>query len=770
MNRVGLIYILFVPFFFILLSACSNTKYLKEGEVLYTGSSVDVVDSNMKRKERKELEETLNSITVPEPNSKFLGLRPKLFIWNIAGTPKKEKSIRSKFKNLGEPPVLLSDLNLSFNEELLDSRLENTGYFHATVTGDTVVKKKRAKAEYTATAGPRYSIAEVFFPQDSAVITKTILEAAENTLLKPGDPYDLDIIKTERLRIDAYLKERGFYYFDEGYIIVKVDSTIGNHQVNMYINLKPETPENARRVFTMNDIFVYSNYSLATAQEDTNKNNAVFYEGYYVVDKENKYKPKLFQQAILFNPGDVYSRTNHNRTLNRLITLDLFKFVKNRFEPVELRDSFKLDDFYYLTPYPKKSIRAELSGNTKTNNFTGSQITFGFKNRNTFKGGELLSVNAHLGFEVQVSGNTKGNSYRTGADAALSIPRFWIPFLNLNTRGGYLPRTNIKVGFELLNRSKLYTINSFNTSFGFAWKESEIVQHEFNPISVNYVQPIKVTEEYKRRVLSEPSLQNVVDTQFILGSTYNYLLDELSRGNPFKSGFYFDGMLDLSGNIAGLFNKNDILNGKTSRIAGAVFSQYIKAQGDFRYYFNLGKSSVLANRLIAGFGYPYGNSITLPFIKQFFVGGNNSVRAFRSRSIGPGTYLPPQLGTSDFLADQSGDIKLEINTEYRAKLGGIFHGALFADAGNTWLYRDNPYAPKPGAVFDKDFLKELAVGAGVGLRLDITILVLRLDVAIPLRKPYLAEGERWVMNQIDFGNKEWRKENIIFNLAIGYPF
>ena len=561
MKLKGVLYFLSIPICICFIAGCSNTKYLKEGEVLYTGSTVEVVDSNMNRKTRKGLESELNSMTVPEPNSRFLGLRHKLLIYNIAGTPKKENSLRGKLKNkLGEPPVLLSDVNLTYNEEMLDSRLENSGYFHANVSGDTVVKNKRAEAIYTATAGPRYSIASVQFLQDSnSVVAKTILETAENSLLKPGEPYSLDVIKAERLRIDAFLKERGFYYFDENYLIVQVDSTIGNQQVNMYINIKPETPEVARRAYTINDIFVYSNYSLATAQEDTNKNNAVFHDGYYVVDQENKYKPKLFQQAILFNPGDVYSRRQHNRTLNRLITLDLFKFVKNRFEPVENVDSFKLDNFYYLTPYPKKSIRAEISGNTKTNNFTGTQITFGFRNRNTFKGGELLSVNVHAGFEVQVSGNqsgtTAGNSYRTGADAAISIPRFWVPFFKLNTRGGFMPKTNIKLGFEVLNRSKLYTINSFNSTFGYVWKESEIREHEFNPISINYVQPIKVTDEYKTRVLTEPALQNVVDTQFIIGSTYNYLFNQLVQGSPFKSGFYFDGLLDLSGNVAGLFNK-----------------------------------------------------------------------------------------------------------------------------------------------------------------------------------------------------------------------
>ena len=187
-----------------------------------------------------------------------------------------------------------------------------------------------------------------------------------------------------------------------------------------------------------------------------------------------------------------------------------------------------------------------------------------------------------------------------------------------------------------------------------------------------------------------------------------------------------------------------------------------------RYYLKAGRNSVWASRLLAGFGLPYGNSGSLPFIKQFFIGGNNSIRAFRSRSIGPGTSVPKGFGTSTFLPDQSGDIKLEMNTEYRAKLIGIVNGAVFVDAGNIWLY--NKDTAQAGGQFSNQFLKELAVGTGVGLRVDVSFLVLRLDLAFPLRKPYLPDGQRWVIDQIDFGSGSWRRQNLVFNLAIGYPF
>ncbi|HYD92101.1 MAG TPA: BamA/TamA family outer membrane protein, partial [Flavobacterium sp.] len=234
-----------------------------------------------------------------------------------------------------------------------------------------------------------------------------------------------------------------------------------------------------------------------------------------------------------------------------------------------------------------------------------------------------------------------------------------------------------------------------------------------------------------------------------------------------KHTFYYKGSLDLAGNIAGLVTGANVKQGDTTKVLGVAFSQFVKMEHDFRHYMRLGENSQLASRIIAGVGLPYGNSSELPFIRQFFIGGTNSIRAFRARSIGPGTFRP-DVDQYDFLPDQSGDIKLEMNTEYRAKLFSVVHGALFVDAGNIWLWNDNE--AKPGAQFSGDFLNELAVGTGAGLRIDLSFLVLRLDLAWPLRKPWRPEGDRWVVDEIDFGSKYWRKENLVFNLAIGYPF
>jgi len=309
-------------------------------------------------------------------------------------------------------------------------------------------------------------------------------------------------------------------------------------------------------------------------------------------------------------------------------------------------------------------------------------------------------------------------------------------------------------------------LNSFKGSFGYLWKENIRKEHQLNITDIHYVSPNNVTDLYYAQIVENPTLAKVIEKQLIFGPTYSYTYTNTME-TARKHTIYYKGTFDTSATLAGLLTGSNVKKGDTTKVFGVPFSQFLKLENDFRHYMKLGPDSQLASRIIIGAGYGYGNSTELPFIKQFFIGGTNSIRAFRSRSIGPGSYIP-ETEASSFLPDQSGDIKLEFNTEYRAKLFSIVKGAVFVDAGNIWLMHKNPN--KPGAEFSNKFLDQIAVGTGVGLRFDLSFLLLRTDFAFPLRKPSLGEGNRWVIDQIDFGSGSWRKENLIFNLAIGYPF
>jgi len=767
-NHINQFYIkciaLFSLFFIV---GCSNTKYLPEGDLLYTGGSVTVKDSIMKKKDRKALESELETLLRPKPNKQIFGLRPKLLIYNLAGEPKKEKGIRYWLRNkVGEAPVLFSQVDLDYNASVLRNFTENRGYFKTRVSADSTARNKRVTAEYTVTPRKQYIIKSVTFPDDSLKMSKIIARSHRRSLLKVGKPYDLDVIKAERERIDARLKEKGYFYFNPDYILAKVDSSKGDHEVKIRLVIKDDTPAKALTSYKIEKIFVYPNYSLTNDTAVYRKKNITQYKDFTIIDTADTFKPRIYDRTIYFKKGDVYNRKDHNLTLNRFVNLGTFSFVKNEFK---LSDSIPntLDSYYYLTLLPKKFIRVEVIGKTNSASYTGTEINLNWNNRNFLKGAELFTASVFGGADFQLGGVNKGkNIYKLGGEVSLTWPRFITPF-KIEGNSEFVPRTKATLRYEYQKRTQLYALNSFNTSFGYLWKENVRKEHQLNVIDVTYVSPNHVTPEYEASMQQDEALRKVIEKQLIFGPTYSYTYTNTMQKRR-KNTIYFNGELDLAGNITGLVTGANYKKDDVKTIFDVPFSQYVKIKTDFRHYLKLGKESELASRIIIGAGFAYGNSNTLPASKQFVVGGTNSVRAFRARTLGPGSYVIPPPINNNFTPDQSADLKLEFNTEYRAKLFSIVRGALFVDAGNIWLLNADP--SKPGAEISKDFMKELAIGAGAGLRFDLSFLVLRTDLAIPLRNPALPDGQRWVIDDINFGSGSWRKDNLILNIAIGYPF
>ncbi|HUH19476.1 BamA/TamA family outer membrane protein [Albibacterium sp.] len=767
-NKIA-VYFLFSMCLLALLSSCSNIKYLKEGEILYVKGKVELQpDTSFPKKYIKPLEENLEGYLRPQPNSSFLGLRPKLFFYNIAGDSVSEKGLKGWLKyKLGEPPVLLSDVNRPYNEDLLRNRLENFGFFNAEVRSDTTIKNKKATVTYFAKPNTNYKIKEVFFELDSTDFGKIIAGSKEKSLLQPGNPYNLDVIISERNRIDNELKEQGYYYFNPDHLLVQVDSTIGNHEVNLYVTVKDEAPDMALHPYYINNIYIFPDYSLQQGDYQLGNPTDSTYRGYHIIDPEHTYRKRAIIRPMSFNKGDLYSRTQHTRSISQLIGMGTFKFVKNNFIPVDSANSNLLDVYYYLTPQPVKSIHFEILGKTASV-YNGSDVSVSWLHRNAFKGAEQLRLSVFGGYEFQTGGNVNLNSsfYRYGAEASITFPQIVSPF-NWSPTKRFVPHTTIKTRYELLNRTNAYNLNSMTFNFSYAWRESIRKEHALDLLEVAYVRSGGISDEYQLELDQNPNLRHAIEKQFIIGPNYVFTFTNTMEQQR-KNTMYLRAGLDLSGNILGLINGANYKEGKVYNFLNAPIAQYVRTEADFRNYTKVGMSSEIAARAMVGFGYAYGNSRAMPYIKQFYVGGPNSLRAFRARTVGPGSYQAESIGEENFIPDMTGDIKIELNAEYRKKLVSIVHGAAFVDVGNIWLVNEDEN--KPGAKFSKNFLSEMAVGAGVGLRFDLTFLVLRTDLAIPLRIPYLPKGDRWVMDKIDLGDKEWRKNNLIFNLAIGYPF
>ncbi len=782
-------------FLTLLVTSCNVQRYLPQGERLYKGATVHVTRDKETTTPAKSLKKTIKLAAQPRPNKFLLGQPYKVWFWYKIGEPKKEKGLKAFLRNkLGEPPVLSSRINAISTAANMQSLLENIGYFRSAVSGDTTnTGRYFMKADYYATVNPRYTLGKVEWVKDSTKLLKQLQrDSKKRGLLKPGDPYTLSTITAERDRLDLFVKTKGYYFFNPDYLMVYADSTIGKRKVDMLIYLKSSTPEDAKYAYSINKITVFPNYSLNGSQVDTARTGGKYFDGLLIKDTLKKFKPQLFSSTITYRPGRLYSSREQNTTLNRLINLGAFKFVKNKFEAIKdssstaVKDAGKfaimidtakntpqkdtadvvhrLNAFYYLTPARKKSLQAEINAFTKENNYVGSQLSVGFRNRNAFGGAEQLAVKVYGGFETTSgSAAVKNNNFRLGTEVSLKIPKYVIPFFKPKENFFYPPNTSILVGYEWFRKDLFYTKNLFRTQYEFTWKPNPQTQFTVAPIALSYLQATGITDTFIKQAALQPSLLISVFSESNIGSFASYTYNANGRKN--KSKIYFMGSADLSGNIAGLLT--GAKNYRSKSIFGVPFAQYAKIDLDFHYTKKLPNNFDWANRIQVGLGMPYNNSKLLPYAKLYTIGGSSSIRGFRTRTLGPGTYRPT-VADQRFFQVIGGDYKLLLNTELRIPFTKQLSGAVFLDAGNIWTKDTTLFGPL--GKLTKDFYKQLAIAGGIGFRFDATILLIRADLGVPIRTPYLPIGQQYVIRNFDLSSRTYRKENLVLNIAIGLPF
>lgn len=753
--------------FVLLLNACSVKRFLAPNEQIYKGATIQVEKGNAVRTSKSTLRKRLRLAARPKRNKFFLGQPYKVWWWYVIGEPKRKKGLKVFLRDkLGEPPVLGSVVNPVSTLENMQALLENEGYFHSVVLGDTSSHGYFLKAHYHAKVEQQYTLKNITWVSDSSSLRLLLeKEQQKESLLKVGNSYNLEDITSERSRLDMVLKTQGYYFFNPDYLMAYADSTIGDHGVNLYLNIKKGTPENAKHPYTIHKISLFPNYNLLKPNMDTLAKDGVLYDSLLIYDSK-KFNPSLFKRIVTYRPGSIYSVSEQNKTLNRFINLGTFKFVKNQFTPfTDLSGNpYNLTVKYFLTPSKRKSFQAQIDGFSKENKYVGSQFSLNWKNRNTFRNAELLTFKTYSGLEVSFSDSLrKNNNYRAGAEATLTFPRFIIPFLKFKESNFYTPHTRMLAGYEWFRKQGFYTKNVFRLQYEFNWKETSNKEHSLAPIAVSYIRASAISEEYLTEAANNPSILSNIYSEAILGSFYSYTRNTL---NPLSRDlWYLNASVDLSGNIAGLITGNDGV--RANNVLNTPFAQYAKGDLEIRYQKKLPNKISWANRAQLGVSLPYNNSNMLPFSKQYVVGGSNSIRGFRIKHLGPGSYLPT-LEDQRYYLIIGGDYKFLLNSELRIPLFGSLGSVVFADAGNTWT-KDTFLFGKAGQL-KKDSYKEIAVAAGVGLRYDLKVLLIRIDLGVPLRKPFAPENKRWVLNAIDIASGSWRRENLVLNIAIGYPF
>lgn len=743
------------------LESCSVKKFIPDNKLLYNGADIEI-KSDTTIHDKDELKTELQNVLRPKPNSKVLGMRMGLYFYYKA--QKKHPGFINKFlnKKFGQAPVYLSDVDIQNTEDLLLNRLENRGFFYSRVESN-VSKDEKAKtgsADYTLHVPEPYRMETYQLDTDTMMVYSDIKKNLDETLIKEDMRFDLPVLKNERERIDRDLKEKGYYNFNPGFLIFEADTNqYANKKFDLYLRLKKDVPNKSIIPYQISNVNVYANYNV---DEDSLTKNYKRYKDKNYFQDELIFKPKYLDPYILIETGDYYNPEASSSTSRRLGSIGSYKFVNIQYEEIDTlaTDSLGLIQAnIYLSPLKKRAIRAELQGVTKSNNFSGPHLALTFSNRNLFKGGESLHITANAGYEYQVgTGNQKGrSSIQLGLTNDLIIPRLLFPVEIDNDFFRYdIPRTKISLGGEYLDRTQLFSLTSLNTSFGYFWNANRYVSHELNPIDLHYVKLANVTKEFDTILQNNTFLENSFKQELIAGLTYSFIYNGMVDLNK-KNVFFLNTNLDVAGNTFSLFGKT-AASGK-DEVLGLEYAQYAKVDADFRYHYRMKNQHVIATRLFAGIGIPYGNSDVMPFSKQYFSGGPYSVRAFQIRSLGPGTYTP-EGDTARGYGEQNGNIRLEANAEYRFPIVTYLNGAFFVDAGNVWTTQDDSKTGLTGGKFTSNFINELGVGTGAGLRIDIQNFVIRFDVGFPLHDPRKDVGNRW---ELGFTKP-------VFNFAIGYPF
>ncbi|OFY85551.1 MAG: hypothetical protein A3F72_10295 [Bacteroidetes bacterium RIFCSPLOWO2_12_FULL_35_15] len=805
----------------LLFFACNPARKLEEGEYLLNKNHVIDKDTKIEKNE-------IESYIKQKPNRKILVVfRFHLWMHNLANEERiKQKRIfhdkkvenrnnkriakgkRPKKSNrqlfgewlldISEPPVIVDSVITKKSTRQIKLLLNNKGYFISSVSDSIYYgKRKKASVFYKIKASAPYTFNKIDYKISDDLLSYYVFADSSNTLISGGSNYDIDVLQNERERITKELNNNGYYLFTKDYIYYEIDTTIGNRKVNITIGVKnfaqkysessDSIVETHHQRFYINNIYIQPDF--ASRKTDTTPVDTLKVEDYFILHTQKlRYKSKVLLSSVFIRKGELYQLQNAEDTYKRLSELKAFKSINIFFVPVK---GNYLDCFIQLSPILKQSFMLETEG-TNTYGNLGIAGSIVYQNRNLFKGAEVIELRLKGGIEAQ--GN-KSNSSSTatsnatqrfstielGPELNVSIPRFLLPF-KIRSSKKFNPKT---IFTSALNYQQTpdYQRSITNLSFAYTWKENEKIRHTISPFIIGFVKVTKsISFQEKLDQIHDIYIRNSYDNHLSTSTRYTFTFNEqnLKKQENFS---FFRVNVESSGNIlTGIYDLTNLIEpntiakdaGGSYKMFDVIYSQYVRIDADYRYYYNSNEINKVVFRVAAGIGKPFKNFPTLPFERSFFSGGANGIRAWQSRTLGPGSYS----NNGQYVFDQYGDGQLEANVEYRVKLFRIINGALFADAGNIWLRKPDPN--RPGGDFQLDrFYKEIAIGSGVGLRADFNFFVIRFDLGLKVRDPQFDETKRWVIQNLF--NAEWKsnyQDNHnnkkygfwAFNIGIGYPF
>lgn len=768
------------------MASCYPTRNVPANSYLYTRNSYKI-------KHDKITTHNIPSYFKQKTNSKILIIRPYTWFYDI-GTIFKDSSwfYRLFTKSLGEAPILFDSNLVIPTMDNISQHLKNLGYYNAEVSARITKSKylKTARVKYIIIPNTPYSINKFNFDIQNRTVKSFVLADWGKSILDTGMIFSINKLQSERTRISEQLRDEGFYYFNKNQISFIADTNLRSHKVNLTLKIEEQAAlkdRNSDSSSTIKDIqYKYSKiYVIPEVSDITNGervDTTVFsydydhrgmVDYYFLHSKELAVNPKAILQALFIKPNRFYKSIDISYTYKALNNLSIYKYVNISIHDIQK----KVDGVGQLECVIRlsKLSKYDIISNSEVKN-TGGELgleqNFGIISRNTFKNGEILRVNLRGALEVQSVTNSDDppntilkifNTFEAGINTSLEIPRFFAPVRRNFFSRYFNPKTIFNLGYNYQDRPD-YTRLILNETFGYKWISSKNTSHILNPVELSSVK-IFPTPEFQETIdaYQDPRIKYSYQDHLVLGMSYSYLYSEKSvkRKHPYK---FFFSKAELGGIpyslISKLFGQEKDDQGQNF-IGALPYTQFARLQTDFRYYIPTNNGQTLhVFRADLGIGIPLGGSVAVPFEKSFYIGGANSLRGWTIGTLGPGSYSS---GSNSF--EMTGDIKIEVNYEFRFPISEPLMGAVFTDVGNIFLIKNSDVMPGGAFHFD-DFPSKLAADIGYGIRYDMNFLVIRFDVAHPIYQPYLDAGNRWTMLS------QGTDPHLIFafNFAIGYPF
>ncbi|GAE84284.1 translocation and assembly module lipoprotein TamL [Bacteroides reticulotermitis] len=753
------------------LASCSATKFVPEGAYL--------LDEIKIRTDNKDIKpSSLRMYVRQSPNTKWFSLiKTQLYIYNLSGRDSTRWGNRF-LRKIGDAPVIYNMDEARKAQEEMVKAVHNMGFMGGSVHCSTKTKKKKLKLYYDVTAGKPYIVNSLAYDIHDPQIATYLQNDSLRSLLKKGMLLDVNVLDAERQRIADYLLRNGYYKFNKDYIGYTADTVSNTYLVDLTLHLnlhKAHVNDSAKvhKQYTINKVSFVTDYDVlqSSGLSSININDSVHYKNYPIYYRDKLYlRPKVLTESLSFAPGDLYNERRVQQTYSNFGRLSALKYTNIRFVETQVGDSTKLNGYIMLTKSKHKSVTFEVEGTNSAGDL-GAAASVSFQNRNLFRGSETFMIKFRGAYEV-ISGLQAGysnNNYTEyGVESSINFPNFLFPFLSSDYKRKIRATTELGVQYNYQLRPE-FSRTMASASWSYKWTSRQKVQHRIDLIDIAFLylpwKSKRFEEDYINKGQNNIFRYNYQNRLIIrMGYNYNYnsaggsLLNNTIASNSYSVRFN----IESAGNImyaiskaAGIHQNSD---GEYA-ILGIPYAQYLKGEFDFAKNIRIDYRNSFAFHAGVGIAVPYANAKTIPFEKQYFSGGANSVRGWGVRDLGPGNFA----GDGNLL-NQSGDIKFDASIEYRSRLFWKFQGAAFVDAGNIWTIRS--YANQPGGVFKfNKFYKQIAVAYGLGLRLDLDFFILRFDGGMKAINPVYESGrDRYPIAYPKFSR------DFAFHFAVGYPF